>query len=114
MRATAVREGIGIAVEAIRSNRVRIFLTVLGVTIGTATAMLVAAIIVGVQTAVFDLVQSSSTGGLSVWRFDPDQIQLMRMWRRYVGEVVFEPPTIPGRFTDAYGRCSHMCVARRL
>jgi putative ABC transport system permease protein len=55
---TALVEGILIAVESLRSNKVRSGLTVLGVTIGVVVVMVMAAVITGINDSFTSLISS--------------------------------------------------------
>ena len=49
-----VGEGVLMALDAMRANKVRSALTVLGVIIGVATVMTMASIVQGVRTQIFN------------------------------------------------------------
>jgi putative ABC transport system permease protein len=48
MRITALGEGVGIALDSIRANKLRSGLTILGVVIGVSTVMAMASIVNGI------------------------------------------------------------------
>lgn len=54
MNLTSTREGVGIALDALRSNQLRAFLTTLGIVIGVATVMSMAAVITGFRAMVME------------------------------------------------------------
>jgi putative ABC transport system permease protein len=66
-----VREGIGIAFQAIRANKVRSFLTVLGVIIGITSIMAIVSIIEGLNRGVKSQLASLGTDVLYVRPFAP-------------------------------------------
>lgn len=69
-------EGVGVAWEAIRTNRIRASLTILGVGIGVAVVVTMAALITGVRSSIADSVESSGPDNFSVMRFDPSGIRI--------------------------------------
>ena len=52
-----VFEGVGIALDSIKANKGRASLTILGVAIGVAVVMVIAAMITGINRGVTDLVE---------------------------------------------------------
>src|ERR1700751_3819045 len=66
-----VMEDIKMALETIRTHKVRSFLTVLGVVIGTAVAIVVASILLGVQKNIQDSLNEFGVDNLFVFKFDP-------------------------------------------
>jgi len=64
-------EDIKMALETIRTHKVRSFLTVLGVVIGTMVAILVASILLGVQKNVQDSLNEFGIDNLFVLKFEP-------------------------------------------
>ncbi|MQA88890.1 MAG: FtsX-like permease family protein [Gemmatimonas sp.] len=73
----SIREGIGIAIESLRSNRVRAALTILGIVIGVATVMAMAAMIVGVRSSVTGELAALGPNNFMVDRFDQTEVQLI-------------------------------------
>jgi putative ABC transport system permease protein len=73
MRATV--EGVTIALESLRSNKVRAFLTILGVAIGVATVTLITSIMAGVEKGISDDVASIGAANFVVSRFDQTQVR---------------------------------------
>ena len=71
MNLTSTREGIGIAIDALRSNKVRAFLTTLGIVIGVATVMTMAAAITGFQRMVMEGLDAIGPNNFIASRFDP-------------------------------------------
>ncbi|HEY1528207.1 MAG TPA: ABC transporter permease [Candidatus Angelobacter sp.] len=64
-------EDIKMALETIRTHKVRSFLTVLGVVIGTMVAIVVASILLGVEKNVQDSLNEFGVDNLFVLKFDP-------------------------------------------
>ena len=53
-------EGISVALNTLRTNKLRSFLTILGVVIGVSTVMLMASIVDGVKTQIFNSLNAAS------------------------------------------------------
>ncbi len=66
-----ILEDIKMAIETIRTHKVRSFLTVLGVVIGTMVAILVASILLGVQKNVQDSLNEFGVDNIFILRFEP-------------------------------------------
>jgi putative ABC transport system permease protein len=66
-----IMEDIKMALETIRTHKVRSFLTVLGVVIGTMVAILVASILLGVQKGIQDSLNEFGVDNLFVLKFEP-------------------------------------------
>ncbi|HEX7288612.1 MAG TPA: ABC transporter permease [Candidatus Angelobacter sp.] len=64
-------EDMKMALETIRTHKVRSFLTVLGVVIGTAVAIIVASILLGVQKGIQDSLNEFGVDNLFIFKFDP-------------------------------------------
>src|SRR3954463_14411327 len=64
-------EDVKMALETIRTHKVRSFLTVLGVVIGTMVAILVASILLGVEKNVQDSLNEFGVDNLFIFKFDP-------------------------------------------
>ncbi len=69
MLAWNLLEGMSVALENLRSNKLRSFLTILGVVIGVATVMLMASIVDGVRTQVFNALNAATPNAFYVMRF---------------------------------------------
>jgi putative ABC transport system permease protein len=63
------REGVGIAVDALRSNKLRSFLTILGVVIGVTTVMAIASMVQGIRTQIFNAINTAGPTAFYVVRF---------------------------------------------
>jgi putative ABC transport system permease protein len=66
-----IMEDIKMALETIRTHKVRSFLTVLGVVIGTMVAILVASILLGVEKNVQDSLNEFGVDNLFILKFEP-------------------------------------------
>src|SRR5262244_1547380 len=66
-----ILENLWIALATLRANKLRSFLTVIGVIIGVVTVMLIASIIAGFDTAVTREVESFGTRSLYISKFNP-------------------------------------------
>jgi putative ABC transport system permease protein len=64
-------ENLWMALGTLRNNKMRSFLTVIGVIIGVVTVMLIASIIAGVDTAVTREVESFGTRSMYISKFNP-------------------------------------------
>ena len=64
-----VEEGISVAADNLRANKLRSFLTILGVVIGVSTVMLMASIVDGVKTQIFNALNAASPNAFYVMRF---------------------------------------------
>jgi len=62
-------EGVSVALDNLRSNKLRSFLTILGVVIGVATVMLMASLVDGVRTQVFNALNAATPNAFYVMRF---------------------------------------------
>ncbi len=70
MNVTSVRDGVLIALESLRSNKVRASLTILGIVIGVATVMTMAAAITGLRGSVMSAMEGLGPNNFIVNRFD--------------------------------------------
>jgi putative ABC transport system permease protein len=66
-----ILENLWMALGTLRNNKLRSFLTVIGVIIGVVTVMLIASIIAGVDTAVTKEVESFGTRSMYISKFNP-------------------------------------------
>jgi putative ABC transport system permease protein len=78
MTLSGAREGVAIAIDSLRSNRIRAFLTILGIVIGVATVMAMAAMIVGVRSTVTGQLSAMGPNNFMVERFDQTQVRIVR------------------------------------
>ena len=77
MNLTSAKGGVMIALEQLRSNKVRASLTILGIVIGVATVMTMAAAISGFQGSVMDAMNAIGPNNFFVERFDQTQVRLV-------------------------------------
>jgi len=66
---TALREGVGIALDSLRANKTRAALTILGVTIGVAVVVAMAATVEGINSSVEESIRSSGPTTFYVVRY---------------------------------------------
>ena len=62
-------EGVAVALNTLGTNKLRSFLTILGVVIGVSTVMLMASIVDGVRTQIFNSLNAASPNAFYVIRF---------------------------------------------
>ena len=72
---TALREGLAIAWEALRANKLRSSLTILGVAVGVSVVVAMAALITGIRTSVMSAFESAGPNNFVVTRFDFTQVR---------------------------------------
>src|SRR2546421_12001228 len=66
-----ISENLWLALGTLRANKLRSFLTVIGVIIGVITVMLIASVIAGFDTAVTKEVESFGTRSMFISKFNP-------------------------------------------
>src|SRR5918999_5471704 len=64
-------ENLRMALDTLRHNKLRSFLTVLGVVVGTMTVIVIAAFVSGIDARVQKEIESFGTNSIYVYRFDP-------------------------------------------
>ncbi|MDA0313618.1 MAG: ABC transporter permease, partial [Gemmatimonadetes bacterium] len=67
---TSLREGLLIAFDATRANMLRSGLTILGVAVGVAVVVALAALITGIRSSVMEAFESAGPNNFIVMRFD--------------------------------------------
>ncbi|MBW3534343.1 MAG: ABC transporter permease [Gemmatimonadetes bacterium] len=72
-----LREGVIVALDAVRTNKVRSFLTILGVAVGVAVVVTMAALVTGIRETMFDAVESAGPNNFVVMRFDFTSVRLI-------------------------------------
>lgn len=72
---TALSEGLAIAWEALRANKLRSSLTILGVAVGVSVVVAMAALITGIRTSVMSAFESAGPNNFVVTRFDFTQVR---------------------------------------
>ena len=65
------RESVMMALDTLRKNKLRSGLTILGITIGVATVILISSAINGLNSNISEFVSALGTNNLWVFRFDP-------------------------------------------
>jgi putative ABC transport system permease protein len=65
-----IGENVRMAFETLRANKLRSFLTVLGVVIGTTTVIVIAAFVSGIDTQVQKEIESFGTRSIYIYKFD--------------------------------------------
>lgn len=70
-------EGLWIAVDSIRVNAIRAGLTILGVAIGVAVVVIMAALITGIRSTVQEGIEAAGPRNFFVTRFDLSDVQLI-------------------------------------
>ncbi|HEV2761491.1 MAG TPA: ABC transporter permease, partial [Pyrinomonadaceae bacterium] len=68
---SAVYENMLMALDTLRQHKLRSFLTVLGVVIGTMTVIVIAAFVAGIDARVSKEIESFGTNSIYAYRFDP-------------------------------------------
>ncbi len=76
MRLSAVREGTVLALEQLRANKVRSWLTILGIVVGVATVMAMSAMIQGVRTSILSEMEAAGPQNFFVGRFDFNEVRI--------------------------------------
>ncbi|HLS48337.1 MAG TPA: ABC transporter permease, partial [Gemmatimonadales bacterium] len=69
MRLNSVSEGVAIAFDALRSNKLRSALTILGVVIGVTTVMAMASIVQGVRSQIMSTIEVAGPTTFYVMRY---------------------------------------------
>ncbi|HYN85151.1 MAG TPA: ABC transporter permease [Pyrinomonadaceae bacterium] len=64
-------ENFRMALDTLRHNKLRSFLTVLGVVVGTMTVIVIAAFVAGIDSRVQKEIESFGTNSIYVYKFDP-------------------------------------------
>ncbi|HQU86831.1 MAG TPA: ABC transporter permease [Pyrinomonadaceae bacterium] len=64
-------ENVLMALDTLRSNKLRSFLTILGVVIGTTTVIVIAAFVSGIDSRVSKEIESFGTNTIYAFKFDP-------------------------------------------
>jgi putative ABC transport system permease protein len=71
MRFIDAKESVKLALDTLRKNKLRSGLTILGISIGISTVILISSAINGLNTNITDFVSSLGTNVLWVYRFEP-------------------------------------------
>jgi len=70
VRLHSLTEGVAMALDSLRANKLRSFLTVLGVVIGVSTVMTMASIVQGIQAQIFSALNAAVPNTFYVFRFN--------------------------------------------
>ena len=89
-----ILENLKMALATLRANKLRSFLTVVGVMIGVITVMLISSIISGVDTAVKQELESYGTNSIYISKFNPG-IHIGRLSREERMRHRLEPAPLP-------------------
>ncbi|HEY3011732.1 MAG TPA: ABC transporter permease [Gemmatimonadales bacterium] len=97
-------EGVAIAADSIRSNKLRSGLTILGVVIGVTTVMTIASMVQGIRTQIFNAIETAGPTAFYVVRFfsqtplNPDrlpyEVRIRPVLRRSDAEAIGRLPEI--------------------
>ncbi|HUB52118.1 MAG TPA: ABC transporter permease [Terracidiphilus sp.] len=71
MKLTHSREAFNLALDTLRKNKLRSGLTILGITIGIATVILISSAINGLNTNISNFVSALGTNSLWIFQFEP-------------------------------------------
>ena len=71
MRLSDSKESVRLALDTLRKNKLRSGLTILGITIGISTVILISSAINGLNTNIDQFVSSLGTNDLWVFHFEP-------------------------------------------
>ncbi len=72
-----MEEGVRIALSAIRANKIRSSLTILGVAIGVSVVVTMAALITGIRSSVLEAFESAGPENFIVTRFDMTDVRIV-------------------------------------
>lgn len=76
-RLSTLTEGVRIAWSALRENRIRSGLTILGVAIGVAVVVTMAALITGIRSSVMEAFEAAGTDNFFVMPFDFTEVRIV-------------------------------------
>jgi len=76
---TAVIEGTAIAWEALKANKLRSLLTILGVAVGVSVVMAIAALITGLRSTVMETFEAAGPNNFVVTRIDFTAVQVVNV-----------------------------------
>ncbi len=71
MRWHDLHENVFMALDTLRQHKLRSFLTILGVVVGTTTVIVIAALVSGIETRVASEIESFGTNSIYIFKFDP-------------------------------------------
>ena len=108
MHVSQLFEGVGVALGALRGNKMRAALTILGVAIGVMVVMVIASMITGINKNVAELFEESGTRTFFVTRYFSGGITIsdgsdeMSPWRRRPHLKIAEAERLAGLPSVAY------------
>lgn len=126
MRLHTVSEGISIALNAIRDNKLRSALTILGVVIGVSTVMAMASIVAGLRSQIITTIEVAGPTTFYVVRFfsqtpvNPDalprEVRIRPVLQREEAEVIGRLPEVAysGIWIQLFQRLERGAVSTRL
>ena len=126
MRFHSVTEGVTIAFDALRSNKLRSALTILGVVIGVTTVMAMASIVQGVRSQIMSTIEVAGPTTFYVMRFfsstpiDPSnlpyEVRIRPVLRREDAVAIRAIPEIryAGLWIQIFGALEHQGVRTQL
>jgi len=79
---TMLDEGVRIALDSIRGNKIRSGLTILGVSVGVGVVVMIAALVTGIQSSIMEGFESAGPDNFAVMRFDFSAVRLSFASRR--------------------------------
>lgn len=115
-----LEEGVAVALSALRNNKLRSFLTILGVVIGVSTVMLMASIVDGVKTQIFNSLNAATPNAFYVMRFfsqtplNPDnlpyEVRIRPVLTEIDAEAIARAPGIrhAGLWNQSFGRIEYL------
>lgn len=77
MRIERLGEGVRLAIDQLRSNRIRSALTILGIVVGVATVVTMSAMITGIRTSVLEMIEVAGPKNFIVARFNFNDVQIV-------------------------------------
>lgn len=70
-------EGVRLAIDQLRANRIRSVLTILGIVVGVATVVTMAALITGIRTGVMEEIEAAGPKNFIVSRFNFNEVRIV-------------------------------------
>ncbi len=117
MHLHSIPEGMGIAIDAIRTNKLRSALTILGIVIGVSTVMAMASIVQGIRSQIFNSIEVVGPTTFRILRFlsstplNPDalprEVRIRPVLKRKEAEAI-------ARLTEIHYASIWMVVLERL
>ena len=126
MRLSTLTEGVTIAMGAIRENKLRSALTILGVVIGVATVMAMASIVTGLRTQIIKTLEVAGPTTFYVMRFfsqtplNPDalprEVRIRPVLKAEEAEIISRLPQVSysGIWIQLLERMEHQGIATQL